>query len=91
MHDPGEEYEVRTFQAERHTCAHYRPKVSVFKEQYFFASVYLLLRVRTGEGQAEGDKDPKWAPPLTAESPMWGLEHTNCEIVTRADAGCSTN
>ena len=42
-------------------------------------------REKAGEGQREGEtQNPKWAPgsELSAQSPMWGLELTECEIMT---------
>ena len=64
----------------------------------FFFNVSFIFeserdRVWAGEGQREKEtENPKQAPgsELSAQSRMWGLELTNCEMVTWAEVWRST-
>ena len=57
--------------------------------------LFIFERERTSKGWAEreGDTEPKADPRLRAAStePDAGLELTNCEIVTQAEVGHSTD
>ena len=50
--------------------------------------------MRVGEGQREETQNPKKAPGSeqgVSTEPNVGLEPTNCEIMTLAEVGCSTD
>ena len=50
--------------------------------------MFIYLR---GEGQKEGDSGSKAGSMLTAESPVWGPNLTNHEIMTWAEVECLTD
>ena len=61
---------------------------------FFFFNVYLFLRERQpGRGRERGEEDSKWARHWQADSsePNVGLKLTNCQIMTWAEVGCSTD
>ena len=65
------------------------------KKNFFFVNVCFreTERTQTGQGQREGDTESKAGSRLRAVSvePDAGLEPTDCEIMTRAKVGHSTD
>ena len=65
-----------------------------FSRFFFLMFIFERKTAQTGEGQREGEtQNPKQAPgsKLSAQEPDAGLEPTNCEIMTWAEVGRSTD
>ena len=60
---------------------------------FFFKCLFILERERewTGEGQRERERESQADSALSAQSPMWGSNSTNCEIMTWAEVWCLTD
>ena len=41
--------------------------------------------------ESEGDRESEAGSTVSGQSPTWGIELTNYEIMTRVEVGCSTN